>query len=43
MSTPSPFLGIISGDRKRGHAEVADRAGRIAGGLQGLGVRQGAF
>src|SRR5260370_22479358 len=41
MSTPALFLGIISGDRKRSHAEVADRAGRIAGGLQRLGVRQG--
>src|ERR1700704_5085954 len=38
---PSPFLGIISGDRRRTHAEVADRTGRIAGGLQKLGVRQG--
>jgi long-chain acyl-CoA synthetase len=34
------FLGIISGDRRRTHAEVADRAGRIASGLQHLGVRQ---
>ena len=33
--------GIISGERRRDHAEVADRAGRIAGGLQQLGVRQG--
>jgi long-chain acyl-CoA synthetase len=41
MSTPSLFLGIISGDRKRSHAEVAGRAGRIAGGLQRLGVNQG--
>ena len=39
--TSSPFLGIISGQRRRGHAEVADRAARIAGGLQRLGVRQG--
>src|ERR1700694_234065 len=37
----SLFLGIISGDRKRSHAEVASRADRIAGGLNGLGVRQG--
>ncbi len=37
----SLFLGIISGDRRRTHAEVADRAGRIAGGLQKLGVGQG--
>src|SRR6266566_4161163 len=36
-----PFLGIISGDSKRSHAEVADRADRIAGGLQRLGVQQG--
>jgi long-chain acyl-CoA synthetase len=41
MSTSSPFLGIISGDRKRTHAEVADRVDRIASGLQKLGVRQG--
>src|ERR1700712_2155116 len=36
-----PFLGIISGDRHRTHAEAADRASRIAGGLQKLGVKQG--
>ena len=41
MTTSSLFLGIISGQRRRGHAEVADRADRIAGGLQKLGVRQG--
>jgi long-chain acyl-CoA synthetase len=41
IETPQPFLGIISGQRKRSHAEVADRAARIAGGLQKLGVRQG--
>ena len=41
MSTSQPFLGIISGPRKRGHAEVADRADRIASGLQKLGVKQG--
>ena len=35
------FLGIISGERRRGHVAVADRADRIAGGLQRLGVRQG--
>src|SRR5271156_4716239 len=35
------FHGIISGERSRSHAEVADRAGRIAGGLHELGVRQG--
>ena len=38
---PSLFLGIISGQRRRRHAEVADRAARIAGGLQKLGVKQG--
>jgi long-chain acyl-CoA synthetase len=41
MTTTSPFLGIISGQRKRSHAEVADRAARIAGGLQALGVKPG--
>ena len=35
------FLGIISGQRRRDHDEVADRADRIAGGLQKLGVKQG--
>src|SRR5438046_2775002 len=39
--TSPPFLGIISGDSKRSHAEVADRADRIAGGLQRLGVKEG--
>jgi long-chain acyl-CoA synthetase len=39
--TSQPFLGIISGDRRRSHAEVADRADRIAGGLRKLGVAQG--
>jgi long-chain acyl-CoA synthetase len=39
--TPSLFLGIISGTRRRGHAEVAERADRIAGGLHRLGVSQG--
>jgi long-chain acyl-CoA synthetase len=41
MSTPSLFLGIISGERRRDHAEVADRAARIAAGLHELGVGQG--
>src|SRR6202521_5852914 len=41
MSTQQLFLGVISGQRRRGHAEVAERADRIAGGLQKLGVRQG--
>ena len=33
MTETSPFLGIVSGERSRGHAEVADRAARFAGGL----------
>jgi long-chain acyl-CoA synthetase len=37
----SPYLGIISGERRRSHAEIADRAARIAGGLHKLGVGQG--
>src|SRR5258706_6219655 len=41
MSTQPLFLGIISGNSKRSHAAVADRADRIAGGLQRLGVKQG--
>src|SRR6266404_6018001 len=41
MSTSPLFLGIISGERRREHAAVADRAARIAGGLQRLGVQQG--
>jgi long-chain acyl-CoA synthetase len=39
--TGSLFLGITSGDRRRTHTEVADRAARIAGGLHRLGVKQG--
>ncbi len=39
--TSSLFHGIISGPRRRGHDEVADRADRIASGLQKLGVKQG--
>src|SRR6266852_7431002 len=39
--TSQLFLGIVSGQRKRTHAEIADRAARIAGGLQKLGVKQG--
>src|SRR5262249_39611952 len=39
--TPHRFLGIICGERRRTHAEVADRAGRIASGLHGLGVTPG--
>jgi long-chain acyl-CoA synthetase len=41
MSAPPLFLGIISGQRRRSHAEVADRAARIAGGLQRLGIKPG--
>ena len=41
IDTPPLFLGIISGERRRDHAAVADRAVRIAGGLQRLGVKQG--
>src|SRR5215472_2131064 len=37
----SLFLGIISGDRRRTHEEVAGRAARMAGGLHRLGVKQG--
>jgi long-chain acyl-CoA synthetase len=37
----SLFLGIVSGQRQRGHAEVTDRADRIAGGLSELGVEPG--
>src|SRR6201990_570995 len=37
----SPFLGIVSGDRRRTHEEVAERVARIAGGLHRLGVKQG--
>ena len=39
--TSQPFLGIISGERRRTHDEVAGRAARIAGGLHKLGVSQG--
>src|SRR5260370_2045609 len=42
MTDTSPlFQGIISGQRRRDHAAVADRADRIAGGLQRLGCKQG--
>jgi long-chain acyl-CoA synthetase len=41
MSASPLFLGIISGQQRREHAEVADRTGRIAGGLQRLGVKPG--
>src|ERR1700688_598980 len=33
----SPFRGIISGERRRRHAEIEGRAARIAAGLQRLG------
>jgi long-chain acyl-CoA synthetase len=39
--TSSLFLGIISGERRRSHADVASRAARIAGGLHKIGVGQG--
>src|SRR4030088_3616146 len=39
--SPSPlFLGIIGGQRRRVHAEVNDRAARIAGGLHRLGLKR---
>jgi long-chain acyl-CoA synthetase len=41
MTTPPLFLGIASGQRRRSHAAIADRAARIASGLQTLGVKQG--
>jgi long-chain acyl-CoA synthetase len=37
----SLFNGIISGDRRRSHDEVAARAAKIAGGLEALGVKPG--
>jgi len=39
--TSQPFRGIISGECRRTHEEVAGRAARIAGGLHRLGVAQG--
>ena len=41
MSTNSLFQGVMSGDRRRGFAELTERASRIAGGLSRLGVKQG--
>src|SRR4029077_13818756 len=41
MQTSPPFLGIISGQRRRDHGEVAERADRIASGLHQLGVKPG--
>jgi long-chain acyl-CoA synthetase len=40
MSTPL-FQGVISGERRRGFEEIQHRAGRIASGLDALGVKQG--
>ena len=39
--TSQLFHGVISGNRRRSHDEVADRADRIASGLRKLGVGQG--
>ncbi|MDW4800107.1 AMP-binding protein, partial [Escherichia coli] len=39
--TSHPFLGIISGERRRDHAAVAERTERIASGLAKLGVKPG--
>src|ERR1700727_3175095 len=41
IDTQQPSLGILSGQRRRSHAEVADRVARIASGLEGLGVKPG--
>src|SRR5438874_2625570 len=41
MSETSQFLGIVSGERRRSHADVAGRADHIASGLSKIGVRQG--
>ena len=41
MSETPQFLGIVSGERRRTHTEVANRADRIASGLAKIGVRQG--
>jgi long-chain acyl-CoA synthetase len=41
MSETSEYLGIVSGERRRTHSEIAGRADRIASGLSRLGVRQG--
>src|SRR5216684_4856372 len=41
MTAQQLFPGIISGERRRGHAEVAGRAARMAGGFERLGVKQG--
>jgi long-chain acyl-CoA synthetase len=41
MTTSSLFHGIISGNRRRSHDEVAARADRIAAGLHSLGITPG--
>ncbi|MCA1386142.1 MULTISPECIES: acyl-CoA synthetase [unclassified Bradyrhizobium] len=41
IGTSPLFHGIISGERRRSHSDVADRAMRIAGGLARLGIREG--
>ena len=41
MSPIPLFSGIISSERRRGHADVADRAARMAGGFEGIGVQLG--
>ena len=41
METSQPFLGIVSGGRRRDHAAVAERTDRIASGLNKLGVKPG--
>src|SRR6202047_1500984 len=41
IETQQPFFGILSGQRRRSHDEVAARVARMAGGLDGLGVKQG--
>jgi long-chain acyl-CoA synthetase len=39
--TSSLYRGLISGDRRRGHNDIADRAARMAAGLAALGVGPG--
>lgn len=41
MSETKKFPGVVSGDRRRAHAEVANRADSIASGLAKIGVKQG--